>query len=674
MNQIHRFVGKGYDVYCFSGMRLGFIRPNQGNEGGISMNRKILAASLAVLSLSGGAFCVEAADMPVYTLDGIVVTASRVPEKKIDSNADVSVVTAKEIEEKHYDDVSEAIRHVPGVNIANYSGSGQNYSTNKMYINGSSNVVVMVDGIRRNINGIIGNTANLGDLVNMDSIAHIEVLKGSASTLYGSDAEGGVINIITRQPQENGVKTTLRTSFGNEDKENYTLYNEGREGKFFWTLEAGKELVGDFKDGWGHRVINHLNAEHYDTKIGYDLGNDSSVVFNYQKYKSDYIRPDVGSNDKAADKGKKDNDSISLQYKAKINDRLSSQFSVYRNRTTFKDNYNLAGSWPTLWDMGMKTTGISDQLTYKLENQTIIGGFDWYKDEITHYHNIGLDGSTVRAVPDGTHVSNTAFYLQDKIDITKQWNITPGVRFDHHSKFGNHTSPSLSLGYKKSENTNYYLNYKTFFVAPNLFQLYSPKYGRPDLDPQEGNTVEFGINHRFSDSLTGTFNVFHTHAKNILTSDGSYRAMNSGKTDVNGFNISLDKEFSKHWEAGVGYSYLHASAQAGKNINLDGVLPESTLNVNVTYKADKFNASLDGRGVMNRYGNKACPEMRNYANYWVWDVAANYQFAKGATLFARVNNIFDQFYTDVGSSYGPDTQHWYSAPGRNFEIGMQFTF
>ena len=94
------------------------------------MNRKIMAASLAVLSLSGGAFCVEASDMPVYTLEGVVVTASRVPEKKIDSNADVSVVTSKEIAEKHYDDVSEAIRHVPGVTLAGYSASAQNYSTN----------------------------------------------------------------------------------------------------------------------------------------------------------------------------------------------------------------------------------------------------------------------------------------------------------------------------------------------------------------------------------------------------------------------------------------------------------------------------------------------------------------------------------------------------------------
>lgn len=625
------------------------------------MNRKILAASLAVLSLSGGAFCVEAADMPVYTLDGIVVTASRVPEKKIDSNADVSVVTAKEIEEKHYDDVSEAIRHVPGVMIASHGISSQTTNSDQVYINGSPNVVVLVDGMRRNTNGNSLMNASIGELTNMASVDHIEVLKGAASTLYGSDAQGGVINIITKAPKENGVHTTLRASVGNFGRENYNFYNEGREGNLFWTVEAGKELLHQYKDGWGRRVVNHLNADHYNVKMGYDLGNDSDLVFHYEKYSSDYTMPYRGTNDPTPSAGTKDNDSTSLQYKAKINDRLTNLFSIYRNNTSF----NVPMQY---WTMDMRTSGISDQLVYEMDNQTITGGFDWYEDEIRKYPQ--------EQELAGKKVHTAAFYLQDKIDITKQWNITPGVRFDHHSKFGDHTSPSLSLGYKQNDNTNYYLNYKTFFVAPNLYQLYSPECGRPDLDPQEGNTIEFGMNHRFSDSMTGTFNVFHTHAKNILTFDSSYpyRAMNSGKTDVNGFNISLDKEFSKHWEAGVGYSYLHASAQAGKNINLNGVLPESTLNVNVTYKADKFNASLDGRGIMNRYGNKQHPEMRNYANYWVWDVAANYQFAKGATLFARVNNIFDQFYTDVGSSNGPDDMYWYSAPGRNFEIGLQYQF
>lgn len=628
------------------------------------MKRKILAASLAVLSLSGGAFCVEAADMPVYTLDGIVVTASRVPEKKIDSNADVSVVTSKEIEEKHYDNVSEAVKHVPGVTIFSQGASAQVGMSNQIYINGSKNVVILVDGMRRNTNGNSLSTADIGDMVNMDSIDHIEVLKGSASTLYGSDAQGGVINIITKKAKNDGVRTTLRTSFGNESREKYSLHNEGREENVFWNVDAGKELQGKYKDGWGRRVINHLNAEHYNVKLGYDLGNDSDVVFNYEKYTSDYIRPNYGTNDTARARGKKDNDSVSLQYKAKLNDRLTSQFSIYRNNTHINDNYTASALWD-ICDIKMRTTGISDQLTYTMDRQTITGGFDWYKDEIPYY----------KGTPDveGTSITNTAFYLQDKIDLTDRWNVTPGIRIDHHSEFGTHTSPSLSVGYKQNEKTNYYINYKSFFAAPSLLHLYSSN-GNKDLDPEEGNTVEFGVNHRFTDSLDGTFNVFHTHAKNLIDYDyTTSRYRNSGKTNANGFSLSLNKEFSRHWNASLGYSYLHMQAKAGENINNNGALPESTLHVNVSYKADKFNASLDGRGVMNRYGSKKHPEMRNYSSYWVWDMAANYHFTKNATLFARVNNIFDQFYTDVGTSSDPYGT-WYSAPGRNFEIGMQFTF
>lgn len=529
----------------------------------------------------------------------------------------------------------------------------------------------MVDGIRKNINGIAGTVANLGESVAMDSIDHIEVLKGSASTLYGSDAQGGVINIITKKAKENGVKTTLRTSFGNADKEKYTLYNEGKEGQFFWNVEAGKELQGDYKDGWGRKTTNHLNAEHYNVKLGYDLGNDSNIVFNYEKYKSDYTRPDAGSTDHIyTDKGKKDNDSISMQYKAKINDRLSNQFSVYRNKTTFNDNYN---NYP--WSLSMKTIGISDQLTYIMNKQTLTGGFDWYKDKVPY-------DSTNKNV-DGQSINNIAFYLQDKIDVTSQWNITPGVRIDHHSKFGTHTSPSLSVGFKQSENTNYYLNYKTFFVAPSLSHIYY-SLGNPDLKPSEGNTIEFGVNHQFSDTLSGTFNVFHTHAKNLFKyntiSGWNGRWENTGSSQINGFSLNLNKEINQHWNAGIGYSYIHIPAKAGENININGYLPESTLNFNLGYQADKFNANLSGRGVMNRYGKKDTP-MKDYANYWVWDLAANYQFSKQATLFARLNNIFDQFYTDIGSSWGPNGnpynpnyQQWYSAQGRNFEVGLQFQF
>ena len=643
------------------------------------MNQKILTASLAALVLTTGAFSVQAESTPpnFYSLNEVVVTASRTPEKKIDTNADVAVVTAKEIEQKHFDDVAQAVKNVPGVFINSHGASGQSYNSDQIYINGSPNVVVLVDGIRRNINGNSLMNASIAELVAMDSVDHIEVLKGSSSTLYGSDAQGGVINIITKEAKEDGVKTTLRTSFGDNSKEKYTLYNTGKEGNVFWSVEAGKELAGDYKDGWGRKVINHLNAEHYNVKLGYDLGNDSDITLNYEKYKADYTRPDYGSTSIVSDKGKKDNDFISLQYKARLSEKLTNQFSVYRNKTTFKDNYGKPETDP--WAMDMKTTGISDLLTYTANKQTLTGGFDWYKDEVPY--NMG-------SAPEGDSVHNIAFYLQDKIDLTDQWNITPGVRVDHHSAFGTHTSPSLSIGFKQNENTNYYFNYKTFFVAPNMYQLYAPGFtsygtyyptGNKDLKPQEGNTIEFGINHNFSDTLSGTFNIFHTHAKNLIQYVNGYGFENTGKANVNGFSLNLNKDFNQHWNASIGYSFIHMPATApNKNINSDGILPESTLNINVGYQADKFNANLSGRGIMNRYGTKADwsgkpTKMSNYANYWVWDLAANYQFTKEATLFARVNNIFDQFYTDIGSSQDPYGT-WYSAPGRNFELGLQFQF
>ena len=145
-----------------------------------------------------------------YSLNEVVVTASRTPEKKIDTNADVAVVTADEIAQKHYDDVSQAVRNIPGVVIANSSANGQNYNSNKLYINGSNKVVLLVDGVRMNTNGLtVGSSVTLAQHVNMNSIDHIEVLKGSASTLYGSDAQGGVINIITKKQKK--IKLTQQS-------------------------------------------------------------------------------------------------------------------------------------------------------------------------------------------------------------------------------------------------------------------------------------------------------------------------------------------------------------------------------------------------------------------------------------------------------------------------------
>lgn len=603
---------------------------------------------------------------PVYGLDAVIVTASREPELARDADADVSVITADDIEKNHYANVAEAVKRVPGVIVGGHGANGQSSISDNIIINGTDKVVVLVDGMRVNTNGNSLTSIDLGALGSMDNIERIEVLKGSASNLYGSDAQGGVIQIFTKKPEEDTVRTKLTLSGGSYDSENYRIYNEGRtKDGFFWTVGAQKELQGDYKDGWGRHVINHLNAESWNVKAGQDFGDDSSLVFQYNRYQSDYTRPDSDTNDTLADKGKKDNERMNLQYRSQINDRLSNQLSLYRNELQINDNYNNALDIMTSgrMDMTMRTTGVSDQLTYAMDNQTITGGFDWYKDELTKFYDGGYNDLK------GRSITTTAFYIQDQWDINEKWSLTPGVRVDHNSQFGTHTSPSISVGYDANDRTHYYASWKEFFVAPNLYYLYS-SFGDPNLDPSTGWTAEIGASRQFSDTLSGSISFFHQHAKNMVAYDMvTSKYANTGEMDQDGVNLSLQKKAGEHFDLNLGYSYIHADVS---NSLVLGNLPKHRLTVGADYHNGGLTVNLDGTGVMDRYC-KAGSVMEDYRSFWVWDLAADYKMDNGFTVFGRVNNIFDQFYTDIGTSYGPNG-NWYSAPGRNFVAGVSYEF
>lgn len=644
---------------------------------------KKAAALCAIMVTAGGV--AMAAEPVVYTLGPVVVTANRTETPELDTNADVTVVTREEIQENHYQDVTDAIKSVPGVYVADKGANGQNYMSNSLAINGSSNIVMLVDGVRQNINGTtIGSHAMAGTFVNMDSIERIEVLKGAASTLYGSDAQGGVINIITRKPKDGEINSQAGIAFGSYDGEKYNLYHEGSKDGFFWTVDAQKQLQDDFKDGWDRTTISHLNSGAANIKFGKDLGNDSSVVFNYATYDLNYTNPQGGTLDSKSIDGTRNYDKFGLKYDAKITDNLKNQFNVYRNTTEFNENGDPANYYDA-FHIKTKTVGLSDQLTYTKGDHIIVGGVDYHKDKVLDYFGAGNDTAT-----SGKSISNTAFYVQDIWDITSKWNLTPGIRLDHNSRYGNKTSPSLVLGYKANEHTNYYVSYKKFFIAPDLFQLYgdSTVYGyrykgNANLSPETGYTVEAGVHRQFSDSLYGTLSVYRQDADNriafVQVGPMEYENQNTGSLKSWGWNAELKKEFNEHVTASAGYTYTNVDAvDPSKNGNFDGTIPESTIHINVDYHNANLTASINGRGIMNRQGNKTkygTPiDLSDYGNFWVWDVAANYAVTPQATIYARINNIFDQFYTDsIGSSY-PDESYWYSAPGRNFEAGVQFKF
>lgn len=166
----------------------------------------------------------------------------------------------------------------------------------------------------------------------MDNIERIEVLKGSASTLYGSDAVGGVINIITRKPAAGASTTKISGAWGSYGKKTYNVYNEGMtKGGFYWTVNGQTDKMGDYKDGHGNSTPNKIDSKSYGVKLGQKFDDKADINVSYAKYKLDYNRPEMNKSHYTGNiiEGKKDNTKYTVAFDYKFNDKLSNRLTYF---------------------------------------------------------------------------------------------------------------------------------------------------------------------------------------------------------------------------------------------------------------------------------------------------------------------------------------------------------
>ena len=602
------------------------------------------------------------------TMKSMVVTATRTPIEEFEAPANISVITREKLEEKHYHDLGEAFKDVPGVILQNYGSTGANYSSNKLLINGTDKIVVLIDGVRANINGSFFNKFSASELVDLGRVERIEVLKGSASTLYGSDAQGGVINIITRRSAVGQLSTTVGYTGGSYALSQYNLRHSGSKDGFYWTLSGQKRASDDYKDGPGRTIPEDL----HDTALGLKLGKKfddgvSSIELDYSQYTSDYMRPKNYTAWTTPYYGKKNNSRIALAYVQKFSDQLTNQLSFSRNRNNLKDNYT---NWSSRWFMDLETVGASDQLVYKGTDNVLTGGVDYYKDTMKSYHSGSDDYSNKK-------MFSTAYFIEDAWSFAPNWTLTPGVRLDDHSIYGKHTSPSLSLNYIAEKSTNYYVSYKEYFVAPIFPQLYG-SYGNSNLKPEQGHAVEAGVKHQFNSTMNGMLNLYKRSSEDVIGCIGctmvsvAGQYTNIGHEEARGASATLTKAFRKYYTATVGYTYAHINAQTGENTNRNGQIPRDAWNLGLGYAKERLSADLTVRGVEGRKFRASDTYQDKKTSYWIADIAANYEPYKGVKVFAKVNNLFDKYYTE--QTYFADPAKWYPQPGRNFLAGLEYTF
>ena len=626
-----------------------------------------IGITLALMAGSSGALAAENVDVhsggaDVYEMDDTIVTAERMPSKVMETPANVAVITAKEIAANHFASLDEAIGHVNGVSVVRQAGGERQY----VRINGDDRVVIMVDGQRLNDDQGAGSgkfSADMNMLPTMENIQRIEIIKGGSSALYGSDAVGGVINIITKKVYKNQTKIDMNT--GSWGTHNYEISTQGKENDFSWFITGGIQRRGHFDYKFDGSSPTMENSDYNNNSFSMKLNNRFSEANSLTLY---YAH-------KSVDAG---------QYKclgttsaAILDPRLRENFNNYAVTYHFKENTAVPAyvRWfyndKNLYQQGgfaNRTIGVDYQDGWKLSNKhTLVVGGEWQQGRAENKASGYQDA----------RVTKEAVYLQDTWQLADKWTLVPGVRMDHHSKFGTHWSPKIALNYLADKDTHVYASWGRVFRAPTTDDLYYNNawmIGNPNLSPETGYTATIGMDHNFDENTSAGVSFFITELNDAIRwvyDPATYltSSRNVDKEKRTGMELSFKQKLSPMWSYDLGYSYIKREIDEnnGSGMVYENNLQPNGYKIGLHYNSGAWKANLlgtIGSGLEAKYYN-------GNSSYNIWDFNLSYEVNNQLTTYFKVNNLTNQEYYENG--YSP-YNGYYPCAGRFYQVGFNLTF
>lgn len=610
--------------------------------------------------------------------DTVVVTANRIPTKLSETAANVTVITAKEIADRHYGDVAEALRQVNGVVITEASMTRQDI----VRIDGDDRVIVMVDGRRVNLDkGAATGRAgiDLKTIAGMQNIERIEVVKGAGSVLYGSDAVGGVINIITKKGQS-GISSTLDVSAGSWNTHKVDLTTQGSDHDWSWFVSAGKQnqdymkyknYKNDTTEKMGNSDYAKENATFRLDKI-LDQATSLTLQFEHMTDESGQWNQAPGyrgygglSNHYLHDRMDKLVNNWAFTYNYKEDTDLPSYIRYYSNYTTQGFDSVDGGNGYSRYDNKMK--GIEWQEGWHVDaHHTIVTGVEWRETTVNNSDKQGGNYADKK-------ISNKAAYLEDTIQISDKISFVPGVRYDDHSKFGGKTTSKAALNYKIDNSSKFYVSWGQIFSAPNADDLYYDQppfmYGNPNLKPEIGNKTTIGFNTRLNVQTSFNISAFKSDIKDAIdwaNDHGVYKPQNVNRQTKKGIEFSVNHQINENWKLDAGYSYIKTETKNGddayqwdeKNSRPNGY------RLGISYHDEKWSNTLTGSAGTGRSSKYYT------ANYWIWDANVNYKMNQMMTAYLKMNNITNRAYELTGNN----PVGAYPMAGRSFQVGVKYAF
>lgn len=607
-------------------------------------------------------------DLNTYAVEGVVVTASRMPQAISDVPANVSVITAQEIEDKHYNSVGEALHNVNGVVVKDEGTMGQDI----IMVNGDYRVLVLVDGKRINSDqglGINRSTADLRMIPSMKNIERIEVVKGGASALYGSDAVGGVINIITKKGTK-GIHTTIDAAYGSWHRGTYQLTNEGSVKDFSWfvTGSVAHQQYFKTKDADGNSIKmpgSDVNDKNFSIRLDQKLNKRESVSFNYSHtnikdgghyYNTNPMYGPIGF--LASGSYRRIQNSVGLTWNFKEGSKAPGFLRVYHD----KKNNDVSGKF------SYKTSGVEYQNGWELgKDHILIAGLDWRQTK----------SSNAPYGYDNKKIENTAVYVQDTWKIGKKWSVVPGLRMDHHNKYGTKWSPKVAVNFTPDKKNQVYASWGRVFNAPQADDLwyysdagmYGIYKGDPNLKPETGYTATIGWNHEFNDKSSLSASLFMSEIKDAIRWDYTtypvYYVKNLNEEKKRGFELTYKQKLNKHWsfDAGMAFTNTKIDEADGKGMHKDLYYnAPNSYRLGINYRNRGWFVGVDTTIASGRHETNMGSK-----HYALLNLNASYKFDDTWKIYLKANNITNQFYNAGSNRNAPGY-------GRFIQMGVQVSF
>lgn len=605
-------------------------------------------------------FVVNSANAQTATtpaLQDVVITANRIPTKLTDVLADVTVLDRSELDLAGQSSLLDVLANLPGIQI---SRNGSYRSSSGVFLRGatSSQTVILLDGVR--IGSATSGTPALENIP-LDRIERIEVLRGAASALYGADAVGGVIQIITREPERKPVYTA-NVGIGSDGQRQASVALRGSASDLGYSLGWSREradgisvLVNPLSSAF-NPDRDGFQASSVDAKLRYQLSPQHQVSVGLLHSDTDYQFDGAASPNPL---------------------KLTKANTDARAYSTLN---NLSAQWQAQWLPNWKSTLLlgtaEDQSVTKYfrSSDGAFGGSGKFNTDRRHASwqndfSLGQDVLSFALEERREEVDSSMNYAVKARDLrgvmlsyalrAEDWSALAVLRSDHNSQFGSFTNWSLSGGYQLNPAWRAVLSAGTSFQAPSFNQLYYPGFGNPTLTPQQNRSNELGLKYR-EGHLNFEATVYQNDIRGFITPSTN---LQSALAELRGVSLHGGWQFGAS-QISASYDYADPRTQPNNlrllriarhvaNFRLQHQLSELSLFTELKFSSDREdnNLSFTGRDKL--------------AAYSLLNVGLNWQINSQWALLLRINNLNNSHYVLANN---------YSTLGRNAFASLSWKY